>query len=434
VSAAELGNELGISQATLSRLLRELGMSVLVCGRGRSTRYLLRRAVAELPLATTIYAIAEDGRSSVLGSLHPVGAGGFYIETESEWLSSRYYPDWPWFLDGLRPTGFLGRLIPSRHPELGLPPDVRNWGGDHVLRYLARGGFDGPGDLLLGDAALQHHLNGRGTARTTIDPQGRVASYEERAITGLKYGTPGSSAAGEQPKFLAGVGAPPREVLVKFSPPLDGPVARRLADLLICEHLSQGSLEQLGLPAAKSELIEGERRLFLEVQRFDRTALGRRGVVALDALDHEFVGLGGHGQWEPICRSLVEQGLLGAGELSRVRKAVLFGQLIANSDMHPGNLAFFCRGQRVGELAPIYDMLPMAYAPLQGHLVERDYTPVLPSSASGEVFSQVCSVAIAYWEQVANHALISVPFAELAGRNAELLRVLQSRAHLLPAR
>src|SRR5690606_41232569 len=59
--------------------------------------------------------------------------------------------------------------------------------------------------------------------------------------------TPGSSAGGEQPKFLArlldGSGAE-RSVLVKFSAPMDQTPGRRWADLLACEWLALEILDR----------------------------------------------------------------------------------------------------------------------------------------------------------------------------------------------
>lgn len=58
-----------------------------------------------------------------------------------------------------------------------------------------------------------------------------------------------------------------------------------------------------------------------------------------------------------------------------------FGQLIAYTDMHDGNLSFV-PGQPGPWLAPVYDMLPMLYAPQRGvELPERAFTPRLPLPA-----------------------------------------------------
>ena len=43
-----------------------------------------------------------------------------------------------------------------------------------------------------------------------------------------------------------------------------------------------------------------------------------------------------------------------------------FGTLIGNSDMHSGNLSFVAERGRPYNLAPAYDMTPMALAPRTG--------------------------------------------------------------------
>jgi len=49
--------------------------------------------------------------------------------------------------------------------------------------------------------------------------------------------------------------------------------------------------------------------------------------------------------------------------------AAAIARLIANTDMHLGNLTFHVEG--TFRLAPAYDMLPMAYAPLPGGEVAK---------------------------------------------------------------
>ncbi len=54
----------------------------------------------------------------------------------------------PYFLQDQRPGGFLGRAVPLRYPELGLPQRVMDWNNDHYLQYLTRRGTDSVGDLI----------------------------------------------------------------------------------------------------------------------------------------------------------------------------------------------------------------------------------------------------------------------------------------------
>ncbi|MDQ8208272.1 HipA domain-containing protein [Coraliomargarita sp. SDUM461003] len=59
------------------------------------------------------------------------------------------------------------------------------------------------------------------------------------------------------------------------------------------------------------------------------------------------------------------------------QKKVL-GELIANTDMHWGNLSFFLPEQSPYPLAPVYDMLPMRFRPSStGEVIERTFEPTL---------------------------------------------------------
>jgi HipA-like C-terminal domain len=70
-----------------------------------------------------------------------------------------------------------------------------------------------------------------------------------------------------------------------------------------------------------------------------------------------------------------------AATLETVRLVDTFGSLIANTDRHFGNLAFFDHYDGRFRLAPVYDMLPMLYAPEHDQLAARSFAPPDPSSA-----------------------------------------------------
>jgi hypothetical protein len=62
-----------------------------------------------------------------------------------------------------------------------------------------------------------------------------------------------------------------------------------VADLLVAEHLALELLAAHGYAAARSAIVTGGERVFLEVERFDRVgAHGRVGYVSLRALDADF--------------------------------------------------------------------------------------------------------------------------------------------------
>src|SRR5690606_21128255 len=170
--------------------------------------------------------------------------------------------------------------------------------------------------------------------------------YVALARDQIAAGPAGSSARGEQPKFLATLQPQGTPMLVKFSPPLGTEVGRRWADLLVCEHLAHGVVAGAGLPAARSGLVITSERMFLEVERFDRTPHGRQGFVSMRALDMELVG--GLRSWSDTAVELQRQGRIDAIAARAISWLELFGHLIANTDMHGGNLAFLCDGERLG--------------------------------------------------------------------------------------
>ncbi len=429
-SAADLRPLTGLSQPAFSRLLARNADDVLSVGRTRNTRYALRREIAGIGRQVPIFSVTAQGQTRELGRLHPIYSNGFYVEARSAQLEERFFTDIPYFLNDMRPSGFLGRLIPQQHPELALPADVRHWTADAALLFLSRAGFNLPGNLIVGDEALSRYVASVQHPVPGVPRRRRAARYAELARDVLHGAVPGSSAGGEQPKFLVrredGL-----ELLVKFSPIRGDRVGDRWADLLICEHLAHVALNHHGHAAANSELVLTEDRVFLEIERFDRTSEGgRRGVLSLLSLDAEFVG--NMQSWGESATSLIASGRLDASIASEVRCLESFGRLIANSDMHAGNLSFFSEGDRACALAPAYDMLPMYFAPQQSHLLENDFQAPTPRAQDAPHWDSACAAAEDFWSAVAGHAHVSVDFKELARDNlAGVTRARQVGA-LLP--
>jgi hypothetical protein len=420
-----------VSQTTFSRLVTTHRADVLTVGRARSTQYALRRAIPDVGHEVPVYEIDQAGGSRLLARLHAVEPGGFYVETSCADADAAFHPDLPWFLDGLRPSGFLGRLVPQQHPELGLPADIRHWSGDHCLRYLTRFGHDLSGSLIVGEEAFRLHLEQMAAPARGIAARERTRRYAATAEDVLAGHPPGSSAAGEQPKFCAWRDPGPTAVLVKFTPPIGDSSSRRMADLLVAEHLAHRVLGRHGHAAPSSQLLETSTRLFLEMDRFDRVASGgRRGVLSLQALDAEFVGR--LQRWSESAVLLARAGRIDPGLVERVAWVECFGQLVGNTDMHFGNLSLFARGTRVVDLAPIYDMVPMRYAPLHGRLESHPLTVPIPSGASAAVWRSACAAAEELWQRVAEHRAVSPGFRRIAAANRAVVAKAAALAARLP--
>lgn len=435
LSASELAARLGVSRPTVSRVIALLGPAILPIGEARRRRYVLRRAIDGLAAqAHPVFEVAADGTVSELGELAATWPSGTFL-MRSAAAKSTLYDDLPWLFFGMRPSGFLGRLIPARQPSLQVPSDVRLWSGTHCLRYLVEHGSDAPGNLIVGAVAFDAYMRYRAAVVTGESWPGDVAeadragAYVELASDVLTAQIPGSSAAGEQPKFLAtvvgGADRARRPVLVKFSPPVQtGPVAERVADLLIAEHLALETLRTGGVDAAQSAIVSAGGRVFLEVTRFDRTDEGRRGVLPLLAIDAEFVG--GTGDWIATTSALRDLQLIDAESARTSATLSAFGKLIANTDMHAGNLSFFVEGARIGSITPAYDMLPMAYAPRAGELIDTHFSPTPPTTQTRKVWAHACSLAEAFWQQVATDSRISASFRSIAEANALQVSLLAS--------
>jgi HipA-like C-terminal domain len=170
--------------------------------------------------------------------------------------------------------------------------------------------------------------------------------------------------------------------------------------------------------AAGSELVTGGGRMFLESRRFDRSGeRGRIGVVSLAAVaDHH---IGRRDNWMMAAANLRAIGAISAQAAGTMRRAATFGQLIGNSDMHFGNLSFFHSARGALSVTPVYDMLPMIYAPMAGdELPKRNFEPPLPVAGNLDLWAPISQRAAAYWEEVAAHEMISAEFARIARDNA----------------
>lgn len=419
-TAPELFGYLQISQAAFSRLVASFRDRLVIVGRGRATRYAARREVSDVGGPQPLYQVNESGRTLRLGVLHPILAEGFWVESTHGDLTGGFFADLPYFLHELRPQGFLGRQIPRRHAELRLPANIELWSADHCLRYLTSYGWDTVGNWLVGDRALEAYLERverPANAVSVGEREERYLALSEDALADA----PGSSAGGEQPKFLATLvdqqGGPAKSVLVKFSPPLGDRVGRRLGDLLVVEHLAHRVLHEHGVETASSELFLTGDRMFLEVARFDRTGQGgRRGVLSLLALDSELIGAAR--TWAQTADQLESGGHINAAARRSIHWAQCFGRLIGNTDMHFGNLSLWTFGTRVLGVAPLYDMLPMLYAPTSGHVTNPAFEPKPVAPPEAEVWDSASHAALDLWLATSRDERVSSEFRAICCGNA----------------
>lgn len=377
-------DDLGLSSATLHRQRAAAGSQIVAHGRARATTLAAVRPLDSVPSGPLpLYTIRPNGRLTNIAHLQPVEPFGYLVDTEGpdagfHHADPRGGPtaagtDLPWFLSDLKPEGHLGRAWLRRHPGLGFPRDLARWSGSDVLRYLIHHGVDLPGALLLGVDARAAWEDGR-IRRDEVGVVDLDAALVDHAEDDALHGG-GSSPGGEQPKFTLRVREADgrlRHLLVKFTAPMAQPAGRRWADLLVAEHLAADTLRSLGIDAVETSIRDAGGRRFLLVERFDRHGeRGRSGFVSLLPFDTS-----GTGQdlrdWTVVSRQLAADGHLSPEAHARVGWLRAYGHALANTDMHLGNLSLRLDGLRITGLAPVYDMLPMHFAPRPGGEVRTD--------------------------------------------------------------
>ena len=77
-------------------------------------------------------------------------------------------------------------------------------------------------------------------------------------------------------------------------------------------------------------------------------------------------------------------------------------------------------------LAPVYDMLPMLYAPEHEELPARKFEAPAPSAESLTVYGRARALAEKYWDACARDARIGKEFRAVCAGNLETLRALPS--------
>jgi hypothetical protein len=105
---------------------------------------------------------------------------------------------------------------------------------------------------------------------------------------------------------------------------------------------------------------------------------------------------------------------IGDATLERIQLVTTFGGLIANTDRHFGNLALYDSYTGRFELAPIYDMLPMLFAPEHDQIIAHVFQPPDPTSDTLVVWPRARSLAETFWRALASDARISAEFREIS--------------------
>jgi len=387
LASETLRARLQVSRPTLARAIGSMAGEIVRMGAARATRYALRDRFRPLP-DIAVYQVSTTGQIVALGILYPVRPDGF-VMVQTDGVTT-HYEGLPWWLNDMRPQGFLGRAYAHRHaPSLGLPADVRHWSDTDALRALLASGADPVGNLLLGGLARDQFVNAPAPQASAPEDYPRLAAQAIRADDTW------SSAGGEQPKFcaLSATG----HVLVKFTAAEASPVSTRWRDLLVAEHLALETLHGAGIAAARSRLLDVGTQRFLALERFDRVGLhGRRALLSLASLDGAFVG-NATAPWPVITAQLAQLGVITPEAHAKAALLFAFGTLIGNTDMHAGNLSFVGDSGQPYDLSPAYDMLPMAFSPTSGGVLRDSVSAAnLHSAVDGATWRSALELARGY--------------------------------------
>ncbi len=380
-----------------------------------------------LPSRQSIFRILSTGSIEPFAEVEFLTGGGTLERTSQ---STRFYEGLPPYMAFSAPTGFLGRQVAhgAAQAEPSFPESLRDWNDDHRVAFLFTRGLNLSGNLVYGQAPLQREIDLRQRLPT---PAGERVQHYVALASALREASYGSSAGGEQPKFLAMV-EDVGHVIVKFAK-----LGSRMAELLPMEHLALQALADVGVRAAETRVFASEGYVFLEVQRFDRVgATGRIGMLSAGSVDDEFFGQ--RGSWPQFAARCLQERYIRPRDAYFIDVMAAFSELIGNNDRHQENISLLVGddGEYAG-VAPAYDILPMRYATLGGGL-DPDLTPIAPTvgsiGARPQVWEAAARAADAFWNAVQSADLaapISEPFRALAAANLAVARAFV--APLLPA-
>lgn len=420
-SAAQITAALGISQPTFSRTIQDLGSHVTwfrVPGQ-RTPLYAALRALPQgINPRQSIYRCLRAGKIAPFATVEFL-AGGATLERDPGDRTT-LYQGLPPYMAFAAPSGFLGRQIAQEASRSQpFPESLKDWSDEHRIAYLFTMGLNLPGNLVFGDACLQKEIDLR--AANPVAAADKLLHYVEMAQA-LRVAAFGSSAGGEQPKFLSFT-EDSGHVIVKFAKR-----GSRMAELLPLEYLALRALADVGVPAAPTQLLAGTDYVFLEVGRFDRDgATGRIGMLSAGSVDDEFFGM--RDTWSEFAARCEREKYLSSEDARRIDTMAAFSELIGNTDRHFENLSLLIDedGEYRG-VAPAYDILPMRYAPIGGGM-EPDLSPIEPRigtvGARPDVWARAAQAAGLFWRSAQDEGLpvpLSPAMRRLAARNLEVAR------------
>lgn len=425
-----------MSETVFDDAVALLGARVVWVGQGQGKVLLSRRPIRGAYMSFPLYVIDRHGQDRLTAIVHPLAPSGYIVETVESlpWPSdsngNMSEVGLPYFFYEMVPDGYLGSHFGRYFSKLlQVAPRPADWADDDILYVLSRRGLDLPGNIVLGDSAMARWQ--KSVLDPHVVPEARVLGHYGEQVASVsradKEGTPVKPTGvvgGVQPKFtalrvLAGEAA---HVIVKHTKTTGTPFCQRWSDLLVCEHLALTAVqEHLGVAASLSRVLQDETHTFLELERFDRKGqAGRLPVCSWATLNNGIIGTDDT-QWPRAMKRLYDCNLLDGSEIHKVISIWVFGKLISNTDMHNGNIALMPSQGKLA-IAPVYDMLPMAYAPRGEVLPPREYS-VLPCPPGLEnLWRKAAKAAGWFWLNASRDSRISESFREICSQNLQILK------------
>lgn len=416
VAAAELSVFLNISLSTVSRQLNQLIAegSVARFGKGKNTKFIYLRKVTGVEQPVIVREINEQAKIAVVRKLW-ITDQGTIMETANELLT---YDDLPWYFLNLKPAGFIGRSIAQyASRKINTPIDLENWNNDDLLRYLVNFHNETPSHFEL-FANYKPRL-----LRYNAKPPKKILKDYDKYVDVLDQTIDiESSAGGEQPKFNYRLhdrnNNSINSYLVKFSPRLDigNPIAERVKDLLVCEHIALTVLAEYNGHAVSTTLQISDERLYLEIIRFDRVPVhymeGQVGVVSLDAVVNQYLGRKSL-NWIEASIALKEKGMLSKSDANLLQTWFAYSRFIGNNDTYNDNVSLFLKDLKVNGLTPAYDISPMIYMPTMGDIPSPEIKIRKPNDIDGECWALGRKLGLDFWSRIVKNKTLSDEFVEI---------------------
>ncbi len=370
-------------------------------GKARATTYVAVKPINNDYKSLPLFEV--KGRSSAIkiAEFHLLYKGKTLLK------AAHILPGLPPQLDNFPQDSFLAALH-APQSDTCWPGNYSDWNIEDKIQALICDGQLLPGNLILGEQALEKYLANY-EHPLQINESLRHAAYPKVLNTLAQGSYRGEIIHGSEPKFCAvvtGKEHKTRHVIVKFSEPMQDIRGKRMADLLMAEHLALEFLARQGLKTVRSKVIKAANRVFLEIERYDRiNEYTRQGAIELPELKNH--------------QNLSEE------TLNKIELVELFTQLIGDIRWNQTEVAIFQQGLSNQEIVPFYDIAPSLYRPESTGYISKESIVIKPPTARNTSFwFNAMDLAQGYWQEIVKYPYLSSDFRSLAKKNMlEIKRV-----------